>query len=205
MVYKANITDMRLSTSGKYLLVGALNGMTCLRKFRLEDILLYRWTGGHEAYSDYSKAFEEEEASAAVRRKDQTTTAGEADSRDDLSRFVDVPGQYWFGHVHNGKLGRVTSVVVSFDDSFLASSGLDGGLFVWRVTIEDIKSNEAYEAPEYGEVEQTDMIDDILDPNAYALEDAKLKSEKDKEYDDAQKKKQVLSSSFAIGCVLCRP
>ncbi|TPX71174.1 hypothetical protein SpCBS45565_g01378 [Spizellomyces sp. 'palustris'] len=192
LVYKAPFTDMRLSTSGKYLLAGATDGMTCIRKFRLEDILLYRWTGGHEVYAQYSQAFDEEEASAAARRAtEQAAIVEEPDSTDDLSRNVDVPGQYWFGHAHNSKNGRITSVAATFDDAFFATTGADGGLFVWRVSMEDIKSSEAYEGSELIEIDQGNMVDDIVDSNAYSLQEAKVKSEKDKEIEDAENKKQV--------------
>ncbi|KAJ3162408.1 Cilia- and flagella-associated protein 44 [Geranomyces michiganensis] len=190
LVYKAKFSDMRLSTSGKYLLAGAIDGMSCLRKFRLEDILLYRWTGGHEAYTQYSKAFEEEEAQAAVlRTASEKGRQGDYDSRGDLAIVEDVPGQYWFGHAHSSTAGKVTGVAATFDDSFFFTAGADGGLFVWRVVLERIKSSAIEPPAEPAPV--GDVVADILEPNAYALQDAKIKSEKDKELEDAERKKQI--------------
>ncbi|KAJ3173567.1 Cilia- and flagella-associated protein 44 [Geranomyces variabilis] len=190
LVYKAKFSDMRLSTSGKYLLAGAVDGMSCLRKFRLEDILLYRWTGGHEAYAQYSKAFEDEEAQAAVlRAASDKGRQGDYDSRGDLAVVEDAPGQYWFGHAHSSTAGRVTGVAATFDDSFFFTAGADGGLFVWRVMLERIKSSAVEPPAEVAPV--GDPVADILEPTAYALQDAKIKSEKDKELEDAERKKQM--------------
>ncbi|KAI8820502.1 uncharacterized protein EV422DRAFT_496817 [Fimicolochytrium jonesii] len=188
LVYRSKFSDMRLSTTGKYLLTGTVDGMSCLRKFRLEDILLYRWTGGHEAYSQYSTAFEEEEAHASVQKVSEKVD--ETDSRGDLDVVPDAPGQYWFGHAHNARSGKITSIVTAFDDSFLFTGGADGGLFAWRVTLEHIKGSEVEVTADALPPSRT--VADILDPNEYTMQDAKLQSEKDKEYADAQRKKQVM-------------
>ncbi|KAI8915149.1 hypothetical protein DFJ77DRAFT_430281 [Powellomyces hirtus] len=191
LVYKAKFSDMRLSTSGKYLLAGAVDGMSCVRKFRLEDILLYRWAGGHEAYSQYCKAFEAEATQTAALRASngKPDDRDYADSQTDLTIMEDVPGQYWFGHAHSSKSGRVTSVAATFDDSFFFTAGADGGLFVWRIMLERIKSSGI--DPPADPVPVGDPVADILEPTAYALQDAKIKSEKDKELEDAERKKQV--------------
>ncbi|KAJ3023852.1 Cilia- and flagella-associated protein 44 [Thoreauomyces humboldtii] len=189
LVYKSQFSDMRLSASGKYLLAGSTDGMTCIRKFRLEDILLYRWTGGHEAYSQYSQAFEKEIAQAAVAKASGKPSKDYSESNPDLDVIEDTPGQYWFGHAHSSKTGKVASVVTTFDDSFFFTGGADGGLFVWRVQMERIKA-AAIEAP--GEPTSIGSpVVDILEPTAYALQDAKIKSEKDRELEDAERKKQV--------------
>ncbi|KAI9094907.1 hypothetical protein DFS34DRAFT_227660 [Phlyctochytrium arcticum] len=164
--------------------------MTCLRKFRLEDILLYRWEGGHEKYDQYSEAFDKEEAHAAIRRENDAAIIEEGDSTENLALVGDTPGQYWFGHAHANTSGRVTGVASTFDDSFFTTAGTDGGLFVWRVTMEDIKSSEAFEGPEALEFEDGGA-DDIVDPSAYSLQQAKIEMERDKEFEDAENKKQV--------------
>ncbi|KAJ3297198.1 Cilia- and flagella-associated protein 44 [Borealophlyctis nickersoniae] len=194
LVYKSPITDLRLSTSGKYLLLGSSDGMTCLRKFRLEDILLYRWTLGHEDYTHYSQNFEAEEAQFSLDRAARARMAlGEEGSSEDVSRVTDVAGQYWFGHAHDSRGGRVNSVQTTFDDAFLCSAGAEGGLFVWRVSMEEIKKSDAYEATDFADQDSDglDAFEDITDPNAYSLQESKIKAEKDKEIEDAEVKKQV--------------
>jgi WD40 repeat protein len=126
MVYKAPFSDMRLSISGKYLLAGTVDGMTCIRKIKLEDMILAKWEKGHEDYSSYASAYE------AELEKEGEDKVTESEDR----------GQYWLGHVHDCERGKVNSVVLTFDDSFLISCGNDGGLFVWRVLREPIKKSE---------------------------------------------------------------
>ena len=124
MVHKSPFTDVRLSHSGKYLLAGTVDGMTCIRKLKLEDMLLFNWTKGHETYAMYSKDFEAESASVPGQGAN------------------DENGQYWFGHVHNCDSGRINTITMTFDDSFLCSAGNDGGLFIWRFEKEHIKKSE---------------------------------------------------------------
>ena len=103
--------------------------MTFFRTVRLEDMLLYKWEHGHETYEHYITASEEIEALKLAKLKE------------DPQADVNV-GQIWQGHVHDSDRGRVNSVVISFDDSFMFSAGNDGGLFVWRLVREKIRKGD---------------------------------------------------------------
>ncbi|KAJ3045333.1 Cilia- and flagella-associated protein 44 [Rhizophlyctis rosea] len=115
------------------------------------------------------------------------------DSDEDVSDSMNVPGQYWFGHAHDSRHGKVTSTQTTFDDAFYATAGEDGGLFIWRVLIEDIKKSEAFEDADYLEQESENVVEvpDITESTAYSLQEEKIKAEKDKEIEDAEIKKQV--------------
>ncbi|KAJ3028476.1 hypothetical protein HK097_005950, partial [Rhizophlyctis rosea] len=66
LVHTHPITHLSLSHTGKHLLLGTSNGLSILRKFRLDDILLYRWSLHHETFSHYSQSYESEESNRAI-------------------------------------------------------------------------------------------------------------------------------------------
>ncbi|KAJ3086753.1 Cilia- and flagella-associated protein 44 [Quaeritorhiza haematococci] len=226
LVHDSPFTDLRLSTSGKYLLAGARDGTCCLRKFRIEDISLFKWTIGHEDYIHYSQTFdaekmlqlEEIEKKASGAASDSGGGFGNTFDSDMKSRsrpFMadgtmltggdadgggpDVLGQYWLGHVHDNEKGRVTSVVTSFDDAFFCTAGTDGGIFLWRINIEQLRKNDdgerafgmpvANNGENDGEVEVR-TAEDVTDANAYSIQEEKIKAERDKELEEAEIKKR---------------
>ncbi|KAI9363362.1 WD40-repeat-containing domain protein [Zopfochytrium polystomum] len=152
LVYKAPFTDLRLTASGKYLLAGTLDGMTFLRKIRLEDMLLHGWTLGHETYEHYSISFEEQLAEKELQKRAviESSSAQQETTGTAAPRVMSTAGpnrdeeagQYWYGHAHDCDRGRVNSLVTSFDDAFLCSAGSDGGLFVWRLTHVDVQESQ---------------------------------------------------------------
>ncbi|KAJ3417018.1 Cilia- and flagella-associated protein 44 [Chytridiales sp. JEL 0842] len=181
LVYKTSFTDIRLSLSGKYLVAGTIDGMVCLCKIKLEDMLLQKWDKGHEDYASYSAL---PEAPSEI-QQDVKGSSTIAPAKSDQ-------GQYWIGHVHDCEKGRVNTVATTFDDSFLVSCGSDGGIFVWRNLREAVKKSEAIDADEMDNALTTSIaIEDIVDPATYSIQESKVKSEKDRELHDAEIKKQA--------------
>ncbi|KAJ3102122.1 Cilia- and flagella-associated protein 44 [Phlyctochytrium planicorne] len=187
LVHKAPFTDVRLSASGKHVLVGSVDGMSCLRKIRLEDMLLFKWEFGHETYEHYSKAFEEELGLKKAHRDAVTHYVSEEE--EELVRQKEDEGLQWIGFSHDCDRGRVSSVVTTFDDSFLCSAANDGGLFVWRNQVEPIRRSEAFEGDSEDALDVN--ADDIVDTNVYTIQEEKLKAEKDRELNDAENKRQL--------------
>ncbi|KAJ3110143.1 Cilia- and flagella-associated protein 44 [Phlyctochytrium bullatum] len=185
VVHKSPFSDLRLSTSGKYLLVGSVDGISCLRKIRLEDLVLYKWEHGHETYDHQSQVFEEELALKKAQRDAVTHEGG--DETEQLGGMAEDEGLQWIGFSHDCDRGRVNSVVTTFDDSFLCTCANDGGLFVWRVNKEPIKRPEAIDDVDEGPVE---TVDDIVENSVYTMQEEKIKAEKDREIEEAERKKQ---------------
>jgi hypothetical protein len=126
------ITTLKVSSSGTYVTVGTVDGTTYLFGFDWEEHLPEKDLSIHEPASE----------SFFNPAEDESTF--EADNVD--SKTV-KEGIWWKGHVHDLDNGRVTSCVTSFDDSFMMSAGSDGGLFVWRVTMQHVKRGEGTKGP----------------------------------------------------------
>ncbi|KAH9503836.1 Cilia- and flagella-associated protein 44 [Bulinus truncatus] len=106
-------------------------------------------------------------------------------------------GPQWTLSIHDNTYGQITSVVTSFDGSVVLTCGADGNffqfLFMSQEELEEkIRENKA-KLPSARKVDLLGKpIDDIDDPNAYSIEDAKQKSEYDKRMKEAEyKKKEV--------------
>ena len=201
-MHRKPFTDIRLSKSGKYLLAGTADGTVCIRKFRIKDILLQKWKHGHQTYEQYSKELEDEMAKIVIAEK--LDHGADAVNKEILKKTANIPGQFWLGCVHDCIQGSITSVQTSFDDSYFVSSGADGGLFIWKILTETSKKNlgllqadfdylihVVVEDELFESTEGKDVTADILDPASYSIQEVKIKSEHDREIEEAEKKKQV--------------
>ncbi|KAJ3078328.1 Cilia- and flagella-associated protein 44, partial [Rhizoclosmatium hyalinum] len=182
LVAKSGFTDLKLTHSGKYLIAGTSDGLTCIRQIKLDEMLLHKWTGGHETYEQYSKAFDD--FAQMVRAQKGISTAGP------FPRDKIYDGQFWMGHVHDCDRGRITNVAVSFDEAFMCSSGADGGIFMFRFTPKEVQEKEA---PNFDFYEADEQIptQDIIDKAVYTIQETKIKSERDREIFEAEQKKQA--------------
>ncbi|ORY49956.1 hypothetical protein BCR33DRAFT_557449 [Rhizoclosmatium globosum] len=145
-------------------------------------MLLHKWTGGHETYEQYSKAFDD--FAQMVRAQKGISAAGP------FPRDKIYDGQFWMGHVHDCDRGRITNVAVSFDEAFMCSSGADGGIFMFRFTPKEVQEKEA---PNFDFYEADEQIptQDIIDKAVYTIQETKIKSERDREIFEAEQKKQA--------------
>ncbi|KAJ1551769.1 Cilia- and flagella-associated protein 44, partial [Nowakowskiella sp. JEL0078] len=203
LVYKSSFTVLRLSKSGRFLFVGSIDGMACLRKFKIEDILLHKWDKGHEDFESYHSSMKNE----LTKLKENYTKLSEGKSgvvdptASDSNLIKEVEhddpndnllGHYWFGYVHSCENGIVNSVTTSWDDSFICSAGSDGGVFTFRINSEVVQKSDVWNDPEItSKMETIKHIEDITDPFTYSIQEHKLKSELDRELEDADIKKQM--------------
>ncbi|KAK3770719.1 hypothetical protein RRG08_037905 [Elysia crispata] len=102
-------------------------------------------------------------------------------------------GPQWTLSVHDNNYGHITALASSFDGSMVLSTGADGNFFQFsfmsqEAMEEKIKENKA-RLPSAKEL-QGKVVDDIDDPNAYSIEDAKQKTEHDKRMKEAEQKKR---------------
>merc|ERR1712110_337852 len=119
----------------------------------------------------------------------------------DEPRDLTMMGAQWTLSMHDNNYGYITAVSASFDGAMLLTTGADGNLFQFSYMsneelAEKIKENKA-KLPSARKAEERDkVIDDIDDPNAYSIEDAKQKTEHDKRMKEAEHKKKEVRKSI---------
>lgn len=92
----------------------------------------------------------------------------------------------------------VVDISVSFDSSMVYSSDADGGFFMSKNMHQKVSMSEPEQVITYVDV----PIEDILLPTHYTLQENKIKSEKDREFQDAERKRAVSNSALLL---ICRP
>ncbi|KAL1788714.1 cilia-and flagella-associated protein 44 isoform X1 [Sigmodon hispidus] len=89
---------------------------------------------------------------------------------------------YWHFNVHDNNYGCVKSIFASFDDQYLLTAGADGNIFVFNIVSQFIAERETkakVPSPRFG-IESEPIPEDIEDPKAYSIENARRKREHDK-------------------------
>uniref|UniRef100_A0A8D2C9B5 Cilia and flagella associated protein 44 n=1 Tax=Sus scrofa TaxID=9823 RepID=A0A8D2C9B5_PIG len=89
---------------------------------------------------------------------------------------------YWHFNMHDNNYGCIKAISTSFDDRFLLSAGADSNIFVFSFFSEfelkkDMKAKVP--SPRFG-IETEPIPEDIEDPKAYSIENARRKREHDK-------------------------
>ncbi|XP_004675512.1 PREDICTED: cilia- and flagella-associated protein 44 [Condylura cristata] len=89
---------------------------------------------------------------------------------------------YWHFSIHDNDYGCITAISTSFDDRFLVTAGADSNIFVFNI-FSEIELRELLKArvpaPRLG-IEREPIPQDIEDPKAYSIENARKKREHDK-------------------------
>ncbi|XP_038658265.1 cilia- and flagella-associated protein 44 [Scyliorhinus canicula] len=91
---------------------------------------------------------------------------------------------YWSLSIHDNDNGHIKRICISYDDQFLVTCGADGNIFAFSILpqedIAELMRGRQARVPSPRRDLATDKIaDDIDDPNAYSLENAKKKAEMD--------------------------
>ncbi|XP_045758828.1 cilia- and flagella-associated protein 44 [Mirounga angustirostris] len=89
---------------------------------------------------------------------------------------------YWHFNIHDNDYGCIKGISTSFDDRFLVTTGADSNIFVFNIFSEfelkkDIRAKVP--SPRFG-IETEPIPEDIEDPKAYSIENARRKREHDK-------------------------
>ncbi|XP_045641123.1 cilia- and flagella-associated protein 44 isoform X3 [Ursus americanus] len=89
---------------------------------------------------------------------------------------------YWHFNIHDNNYGCIKGISTSFDDRFLVTTGADSNIFVFTIFSEfelkkDIRAKVP--SPRFG-IETEPIPEDIEDPKAYSIENARRKREHDK-------------------------
>ncbi|KAM5335443.1 cilia- and flagella-associated protein 44 isoform 1-T1 [Glossophaga mutica] len=89
---------------------------------------------------------------------------------------------YWHFSIHDNDYGCIKGISVSYDDRFLVTIGADSNIFVFSIfsALELRKITRAkVPSPRFG-IETEPIPEDIEDPKAYSIENARRKREHDK-------------------------
>ncbi|OCT93590.1 cilia- and flagella-associated protein 44 [Xenopus laevis] len=91
---------------------------------------------------------------------------------------------YWSLGVHDNQYGTIQSICTSYDNQYLVTCGGDSNIFTFSIlSMEDIerdlKGNKAKIPSPRNDTEGVRLAEDIEDPNAYSIEDAKQKRQHD--------------------------
>ncbi|XP_034514454.1 cilia- and flagella-associated protein 44 isoform X2 [Ailuropoda melanoleuca] len=89
---------------------------------------------------------------------------------------------YWHFNIHDNNYGCIKGISTSFDDRYLVTTGADSNIFVFTIFSEfelkkDIRAKVP--SPRFG-IETEPIPEDIEDPKAYSIENARRKREHDK-------------------------
>ncbi|XP_052253766.1 cilia- and flagella-associated protein 44-like isoform X2 [Dreissena polymorpha] len=103
-------------------------------------------------------------------------------------------GPSWTLSVHDNVYGHITGLLQSHDGTVLISTGADGNFFQFSVMGQEqldkkIAENKA-KLPSAKKLDDKNLPDDIQDPKAYSIEEAKQKAEHDKMMREAEEKKK---------------
>nr|XP_034970286.1 cilia- and flagella-associated protein 44 isoform X2 [Zootoca vivipara] len=100
---------------------------------------------------------------------------------------------YWSYSMHDNNYGQIQGIYPSFDDRFLVTCGADGNIFTYNIlSAEEVKKvlKAKVPSPRRG-LEKERAAEDIVDPTAYSIENAKQKKEHDYIMRIAEKKKSI--------------
>ncbi|XP_022324096.2 cilia- and flagella-associated protein 44-like isoform X1 [Crassostrea virginica] len=114
---------------------------------------------------------------------------------------LDELSSHWQLNLHDNNYGRIVKLAVSPDERMLLSAGSDGNLFLYDIMEQEKVDQKVAEAkaklPSAKKSGEQVTVDDIDDPNAYSIEDAKQKAEHDKMMKIADEKKKDVRRQIA--------
>ncbi|XP_048448621.1 cilia- and flagella-associated protein 44-like, partial [Rhincodon typus] len=91
---------------------------------------------------------------------------------------------FWSLNAHDNESGHIKRICISYDDQFLVTCGADGNIFAFSILPEEdiaelLRGKQAQVPSPRRDLAIEKIADDIDDPNAYSLENAKKKAELD--------------------------
>ncbi|XP_039600046.1 cilia- and flagella-associated protein 44 isoform X3 [Polypterus senegalus] len=103
---------------------------------------------------------------------------------------------YWQLSLHDNHYGHIQRLRCSFDDQFVVTTGEDGNIFILSLLPQEdidraLQKRKAKIPSPRSDLEKDRIVDDIEDPNAYSIENAKQKMEMDRMIKEAEEKKAI--------------
>ncbi|KAG7487289.1 hypothetical protein MATL_G00021590 [Megalops atlanticus] len=101
----------------------------------------------------------------------------------------------WALSVHDNQYGQVRSVRCSHDDRFVLTAGDDGNIFAFSLLPREQLAGAAPHSPAKipsppADIDLEQVVQDIVDPNAYSIETAKQRTELDRLRREAEQRKE---------------
>ncbi|KAI8897709.1 WD40-repeat-containing domain protein, partial [Globomyces pollinis-pini] len=187
------LSVLTLDATKSAILIGCINGSTYIIQFNVAYYLKTLQTiTCHQTYEDYDQFLESQLNAALLLLQNEMPNYN---PQSPPPANLTYTGQQWTGNLHDVVNGKVTSVVTSPDLSFMMSSGADGGIFIWRNSLRQIENIE-FDDRHLDQINQFGQPDDITDSNAYSIQEAKVKSEKDREIEIAENRKFIVRSQI---------
>jgi WD40 repeat protein len=187
------ISVMQFDQTKQCILAGSTKGGCSIIRFNLDRYFKYAPVRSeeHQTYAQYVESLEvrTQKTIEEVELENPGIT-----SNPNFDLIVD--GQSWTGHLHDISQGRITSMCSTFDFAFLATSGADGGIFLWRNSSCNIENANVFDVELQDHLSSIVQPDDIVESTAYSIQEAKLKSEKDRELEAAEAKKQIVRNQL---------
>ncbi|XP_036376519.1 cilia- and flagella-associated protein 44 [Megalops cyprinoides] len=102
---------------------------------------------------------------------------------------------FWALSVHDNQYGRVRSVRCSHDDRFVLSAGDDGNIFAFSLQPSEppagaLQHSQTRIPSPPADIDLEQVVQDIVDPNAYSIETAKQRTELDRLRREAEQRKE---------------
>ncbi|NXC28097.1 CFA44 protein, partial [Campylorhamphus procurvoides] len=99
--------------------------------------------------------------------------------------------EYWCLNVHDNDYGQIQGICSSFDDKFLVTCGGDGNIFTFDIwSPQDMPEDRKAKIPSpRSGLEKEKPVEDIVDPNAYNIEEVTQKKESERIKKEAEEKK----------------
>uniref|UniRef100_A0A8C5M7X7 Cilia- and flagella-associated protein 44 n=1 Tax=Leptobrachium leishanense TaxID=445787 RepID=A0A8C5M7X7_9ANUR len=109
---------------------------------------------------------------------------------------------YWSLGIHDNQYGTIQAICCSYDHQYLVSCGADGNIFTFSIlSMEDIerhlKVKKAKVPSPRRDLEREKPAEDIDDPNAYSIENAKQKRQYDLQLKRAEERKDAKRQELA--------
>ncbi|NXG14111.1 CFA44 protein, partial [Grallaria varia] len=104
---------------------------------------------------------------------------------------VNTLKKYWCLNVHDNDSGQIQCICSSFDDTFLITCGGDGNIFTFDIlSLEGVPKERKAKIPSpRSGLEKEKAVEDIVDPDAYNIEEVKQKKESERIKKEAEEKK----------------
>ncbi|XP_030059762.1 cilia- and flagella-associated protein 44 [Microcaecilia unicolor] len=101
---------------------------------------------------------------------------------------------YWTLNVHDNDYGCIQALTSSYEGQFLITCGADGNIFTFSILLQEdiekeMKGRKAKVPSPRKELDMEKAAEDIEDPKAYSIENAKLKREHDQMVKEAEDRK----------------
>ena len=118
-------------------------------------------------------------------------------SQPTMFSITEESGPFWRSQAFDSDRGIVRGAGTSYDDSHYFAVSQDGGIFVWRVQSVMPQQSTHNEKDLAAADSKIKGVSDIIDTATYSIQEAKLKSERDRESMEAEEHKKTVRKDIS--------